>query len=156
MGRIAPMRRRLRVENFGAIDHVLNRGGRREEFFPALVVRPHLPQPPAVKGGRRIDARSQAIRRCGGGGLTSPRNEPSSGLTLFLDEVREATILVRQGGNAIAAYLDGNFCDWSVNVSANVSGNSAEAGPMPTEPMVGINADASYSESGEYGVEDGE
>jgi RHS repeat-associated protein len=65
-----------------------------------------------------------------------------------LDEVREATILVRQAGNQLALYLDGVACDWTVDISANANGTSAQDGPIPETPSTTIDASVQYSESG--------
>jgi len=78
-GSMARMRRKLRLENFGAVDPVLSRGGRREEFFPADVDRLDFARPPGVIGGLMIAPRSQAISRSGEQGLARPKNEPSCG-----------------------------------------------------------------------------
>ena len=75
-----------------------------------------------------------------------------------LDEVREATLLVRQAGNEVALFLEGaRPCgDCAVDVSANVAGIGAEDGPIPPTPTAGVEASAQWSESGEYGVGGGD
>jgi RHS repeat-associated protein len=68
-----------------------------------------------------------------------------------LDEVREATMLVRQAGNEVGVYIEGQrpcFDDWSVDVFANVSGTSAQDGAIPETPATTIDASADYFEMG--------
>jgi RHS repeat-associated protein len=70
-----------------------------------------------------------------------------------LDEAREATMFVRQAGNALANYIDGlaSCNNWSVDISANVSGSSVQDGPIPEVPSSMIEADVQISESGVEG-----
>jgi len=72
-----------------------------------------------------------------------------------VDDLRESTLLVRQAANQIGLYLDGNVCDWSVDVSASVKGVESDGGgllaPIPETPtpMTTIDASATYEGSGE-------
>lgn len=69
----------------------------------------------------------------------------------ILDEVREATMLVRSAGNQLGLYLISAVpCQkWTLTVSATVSGTSWECA-VPVPPGV-VDGPADYSESGIVG-----
>jgi RHS repeat-associated protein len=65
-----------------------------------------------------------------------------------LDELREATLGVRQAANQLAN-MASQACDWSVDVSAHASGSSSQTGPIPPTPSAVIQVDVQSSASGQ-------
>jgi RHS repeat-associated protein len=67
-----------------------------------------------------------------------------------LDRYRESTLLVRQAANELALYIEGKrpCYDWSVDVSASVKGSGWQDGPIPSDPVMLIEALVQGQESG--------
>ena len=67
-----------------------------------------------------------------------------------LDRYRESTLLVRQAANELALYIEGKrpCYDWSVDVSASVKGSGWEDAPIPSDPVMLIEALVQGQESG--------
>jgi len=66
-----------------------------------------------------------------------------------LDRLRESTLLIRQAANRIALFVEQEYpCDWSVSISADVSGEVSMGGDGYA-PGFNMITGASYSEQGQ-------